>query len=202
MIRTAPLVIGRRLRLVAPGTPAAGDGRLEVVVPRGAFGSGEHETTAACLEALEGLPRLAGARVLDLGSGTGVLGIAAVRLGAGSALLVDPDPRAVATALEAIRCNRVGDRVSHLEGTLAAVTGGPFDIVLANVYADVLVAEAERLVAVAAAGAPLVLSGLAFEQAFEVRQVYVALGCRALAECWGEDWVTLQLAAPAPRQGP
>ncbi len=190
------LDVGRRLRLLAPGAPATNDGRLAVVVPRGAFGSGEHETTAACLELLEELPGVAGARVLDLGSGTGVLGIAAVVLGAASALLVDPDPRAVATAAEAIRLNHVEHRAQGLEGTLADVHDGPFDLVLANVYADVLISDAAPLVAATAAGATMVLSGLAWEQVHDVRRPYELLGCRVVAERWGKEWVTLHLAAP------
>ena len=93
-----PLLIGTRLRIVAPGTPPAADGRVDVVLTRGAFGSGEHETTASCLEMLEGLEGIRGATVLDLGSGTGVLAIAALELGAGHAVCVDIDPASVATA--------------------------------------------------------------------------------------------------------
>lgn len=196
-----PLRIGRRLALVAPGSPPVGDGRVAVRVPRGAFGSGEHETTAACLEAMESLDALVGARVLDLGSGTGVLGVAAVLLGARAATCVDVDPAAVAVSLETAAANRVAERVTCVHGDLAAAGPGPFEIVLANLYADVLDAVAPALLSVCVPGAPLVLSGIAWEQEYAVRSRYLALGCSATASRWGEEWVTLTLAAPPHGRG-
>jgi len=105
---------------------------------RGAFGSGEHETTASCLEILETLPEVRGARVLDLGSGTGILAIAAIRLGASRAVCIDVDPAAAHSARRNCRLNRVGDRVEHVVGRLEDSPSAGFDLAIANLYGDLL----------------------------------------------------------------
>ncbi len=202
---THGLEIGTRLRLLPPGCPTRVDGRLEIVVPTGAFGSGEHETTAACLEAIEQLDDLSGARVLDLGSGTGILGVAAVLLGARSATCVDTDPGAVAVSRHTAALNGVVDRVDFVHGELRDLDSGPFGVVLANLYADVLLDVAEPLIAATEPGAAVVLSGIAWEQADEVRETYLSLGCRLVRSRWGDEWVTCQFAAthglPPPDAG-
>jgi ribosomal protein L11 methyltransferase len=191
--------VGDRLRLVPLGAKAVPDGRIAVTIARGAFGSGEHETTAACLEALEGLPELRGARVLDLGCGTGVLAVAAVALGARAAVAVDIEPAAVLVARENCRHNRVPERVGLLAGTLAALrSGAGFDVVAANVPAAVLVAEADELLGRVAAGAPLVLSGILWEELFDVEQRYRLLGCTTVRRRMLEEYVLLVLRAPVP----
>jgi ribosomal protein L11 methyltransferase len=151
----SPFLVGSRFRVVPPGTPPSDDGRLDLVVPRGAFGSGEHETTVSCLEMLEGLGDLRGARALDLGSGTGILAIAALALGAGRAVLVDNDPRTVEAARPHCAHNGVGDRVEIVHGELRDVRETDFDLLLANIYGDILLRLAPELVARAGRGARL-----------------------------------------------
>jgi ribosomal protein L11 methyltransferase len=187
---------GSRLRVVSADArdgPPDGD---TVVVRKGAFGSGEHETTASCLEVLEGLPGVAGARVLDLGSGTGVLAIAALALGATLAVCVDPDLDAVRTAVANCELNGVTARVRHVCGTFGAVAARPFDLVLANVYADVLLAEAPDLVAALAPGGRLLLSGVAWQDHVQVRDRYRGLGLSVLSTRMLEEYVTVLMAAP------
>ena len=193
---SAAIDVGERLRLVAPGCEAAGDGRVAVTIARGAFGSGEHETTRACLEALEALPELAGARVLDLGCGTGVLAVAALALGARSAVAVDLELAAARVTLANCRRNGVAGRALVATGTLAAVRG-PFDIVVANIPASVLVAEAAALVRCAAPGAPLVLSGILWEELFDGERRYRRLGCATVRRRMLEEYALLVLCAPA-----
>jgi len=189
-----PIEIGRRLRLIPPGRPPRRGERVDVVVARGAFGSGEHETTVACLEALEGLDGLEGSRVLDLGCGTGVLTVAALALGAASAVAVDVEPAAIAVAGENCRHNGFARCVELVTGTLAVVSSDHvFDVVLANLPASVLLAEAERLVGLAPTGAALVLSGILWEELFDVEQRYLRLGCRVTSRRMLEEYALLLL---------
>jgi ribosomal protein L11 methyltransferase len=191
------ILVGRRWRLTRPGQVPGADGRIGVVLTPGAFGSGEHETTRSCLELLEGLDGVRGARVLDLGCGTGVLAIAALKLGAASAVGVDDDPRAAATARRNGDLNAVVDRLVLLAGTLAAVGEASFDLVLANLYADVLLAAAEELVARCRPGAALILSGILWEHNLAVRERYGALGCGVTANRFLAEYSSMVLVRDA-----
>lgn len=197
-VDTNVLNIGSRLRIEAEGAQRSSGDRLVVMVARGAFGSGEHETTASCLEILETLPEVAGARVLDLGSGTGILSAAAIVLGAAEAVCVDPDPRATAACRHTMELNGFDGRMRLVEGVLSDVTEAPFDVVLANVYADVLLSEVSHVLSLTRPDAPIVLSGIAWEHVFEVRQSYLDHGARAVAGRWLDDYVTLVLRTPNP----
>jgi len=172
-----PFTLGGRFRVAPRGALGASDGRLDLVVARGAFGSGEHETTASCVEVLEGLADVRGARVLDLGAGTGILGIAALALGAAHAVLVDNDPQAVLVARRHVALNGMSDRATVVLGEIGDAPGPPFDIVLANLHGDVLVALGPALVARVRPGGVLVLSGILWEHNWDVRDAYGRLGC-------------------------
>jgi ribosomal protein L11 methyltransferase len=189
----APFDVGERFRIVPPGAPALGDARMELVMAAGAFGSGEHETTASCLELLETLPEVSGARTLDLGSGTGILALAALKMGARSALCVDTDPAAVHTARLNCRLNGVEAQVEHFCGTIDQLTADSFDLILANLWGDVLRAVADRLVPKARRGAPLLLSGIVHEDNFDVRRRYETLGCTVVRNRMLDDFTTLLL---------
>ncbi len=188
----APVLCGAGWRLVPPGTPAV-PGRIDLVLERGAFGSGEHETTAACLTLLEELPRLTGARVLDFGSGTGVLALAALKRGAARAVCVDIAAEAVALARRNAAHNGYADEVEHLCGTLADVVETGFDLVLANIYADILLAEAEALIARTRPGGLLLLSGVLWQDNFPVKQAYERGGCVVERNLFHDEFTTLLL---------
>jgi ribosomal protein L11 methyltransferase len=188
-----PFEVGERFRISPPGTPASRDDRIDLVMAPGAFGSGEHETSASCLELLEELPDPGGARVLDLGSGTGILAIAALELGARSALCVDVDPAAVRTCQLNCELNGVADRVEHLCGSIDQVTADPFELILANIYGDILLRVAEVLVAKSWPGGALLLSGILHEDDFEVRKRYQELGCAVLRHRPLEEFTTVLL---------
>lgn len=130
---------------VAPGRPRARDLVLSIE-PGGAFGSGRHATTRTCMRVL--LERLRGGeRVLDAGSGSGILSVTAALCGARDVFGFDTDPNAEPYATELAVGNGVGDRCRFVSGgfeTLAARTG-PHDVVLANIYSDVIQAFAPRL---------------------------------------------------------
>ena len=174
----------------------------EVVValdPGMAFGTGLHPTTRLCLAALERVADrglVTGARALDVGCGSGILAIAAARLGAASVLGVDTDPIAVeATAANAAR-NRLTQRIAAREGSLP--TGEPpFDVVLANLIAGVLVALARELAAEVAPGGTLVASGIYVDRETEVRDAFAAVGLKVGDRSAEGDWVALEAVRTA-----
>lgn len=141
--------IGRRLLLVPEGDPTRVRGRLRIVIHPGlSFGTGEHFTTRFCLESLD---RLAATRgfaqsMLDLGTGSGVLAIAASKLGCPHVLGVDHDPLALESARANLRLNRLASRVRLQTLDLnEQPIPGPFDLVCANIYSGLLLACREAL---------------------------------------------------------
>lgn len=165
-----PMRFGRRLLVVPGGARAGGPHDVTVQLDPGlAFGTGTHPTTALALEWLESL-ELAGRRVLDFGCGSGILAIAALRLGARAAYACDIDPQALQATRENARRNGVAERLTvaaHVEPVPAS-----FDVVLANILADTLVASASMLTALLAEGGRLLLSGVLEAQADEVARAY------------------------------
>ena len=188
-----PFNIGSKFRISPPDHPSSNDNRIDLIMRRGAFGSGEHETTESCLELLGNLQDVSGARVLDLGSGTGILAIAALQLGAKHAVCVDIEPTAVETAEINCRLNGLEDRVTHVIGVLDAVTESDFDIVLANIYGDILLGLAESLNSKLKSGGTLLLSGILWEYNFDVRQAYEKEGCEVIHNRMLEEFSTVLL---------
>lgn len=186
-----PFDIGCKFRVVPEAGAEGTTSRTELIMQRGAFGSGEHETTVSCLEFLENLPDLERARLLDLGSGTGILSIAALKLGAAQAVCIDIDPQAVETAQSNCRVNGVADRTTHIVGTLADLATSDFDLVLANIYGDILLDLANPLTAALRKGGHLLLSGILWEDNFPVRQAYADRGCEILANRFLEEFSTV-----------
>lgn len=163
--------------------------------PGRAFGTGLHATTSLVAEALEGLGEgLRGRRVLDVGTGSGVLIITALLLGAASGVAIDNDASVLDVARDNAQRNDVADRVS-IHGADIAVVEGCFDVVLANIRAGVLIAMAAELVA--RTGSVLVLSGVLAGEEAEVCRAFVEHGMRHEATTRrgeGDDaWVALTL---------
>lgn len=175
-----PFNVGSKFRIVPPDHPSATDGRVDLVMQRGAFGSGEHETTVSCLEILESFPEVNGAHVLDLGSGTGVLAIAALKLQAAHTVCVDIEPSAVETAQINFQLNDLDGHATHITGTLDAVTECGFDLILANIYGDILLELVDPLTSKLKPGGTLLLSGILWEYNFDVRQAYKKRGCEVV----------------------
>lgn len=162
-----------------------------VLGKKGAFGSGEHETTASCLEMLAGRSEVRGALGLDLGSGTGILAIAAVRLGAETVVAVDIEwPAAVSCAVNA-RLNGMENRVLSVCGELSSLRGERFDLFLANIYADIHLALADQMVAMTRPGGLLLLSGIPLQDKFDIQNRFARLGCSLLDMRILEDYVTI-----------
>ena len=136
-----PMPVGEKL-LINPSwfTDTDPKGRLMMNIDPGlAFGTGKHETTQLCMEALERCVK-GGEKVLDVGCGSGILGIAAVMLGTQSAFGVDIDEVAVRTANENAAVNHVEDKFTAIAGDLVDKVDGKYDIVVANIVADAIIA--------------------------------------------------------------
>jgi ribosomal protein L11 methyltransferase len=177
-----------------PGTIADGD-RVIDLDPGRAFGTGGHATTRLVIALAEEVEGRTVRRFLDLGCGSGILSIAAARLWPRArGVAVDVDPEATACAAENLERNRV-TTVETRAGTLADAPG-PFDVVLANIQADVLLPLAAALVAALAPGATVVLSGLLTEAAPPVLAAYVAAGLALEARREEDEWTALRLSAP------
>ena len=165
-----PMRFGRRLWICPTGGEVTDSNAVVVRLDPGlAFGTGTHPTTALCLEWLDGIG-VAGKTVLDYGCGSGILAIAALKLGAISATGMDIDPQAVTASLQNAAENRVADRLT-LVGSDADLAGR-FDIVVANILAGPLVQFADSITARLARGGMLALSGVLCEQADEVMAAY------------------------------
>jgi ribosomal protein L11 methyltransferase len=163
-----------------------------------AFGTGHHGTTAGCLAAIDRLVRMRGfRRVLDLGTGSGVLAIALARTLHGTVLASDIDPIAVAVARGNARLNGVGGRVRAV--TAAGLSrhvfaeAGPFDLIVANILAGPLVALSHAIRARLAPGGMVVLSGLLPEQRARIVAAYRTQGLRLVRSSVLDGWLTLTL---------
>ena len=188
-----PIEAGRRLRIRTPWTPPADDGRLEIeILPAMAFGTGQHASTLGCLLALDDLAAGGFAEVLDVGTGSGVLALAAARLGARDVLAVDDDPVAVEAARENVARNGLEGVVTVKEGTLAGVDGR-FDLILANLFSGLLRGLAGDFARVAAPRARLVVAGLLDADRDSVAGDFAAAGWSVAGERSIEGWTTLVL---------
>lgn len=178
----------RRGRAGNVGTAASGGRRgIRAVIrldPGMAFGSGEHASTRLCLAAIARHLR-PGGLVIDLGTGSGILAIAAARLGARRVLAIDNDPVAVAAARANVRRNRVTRRVTVRRRDGLAGLRLRADLIVANLTAEILPAVAGAMPACLAPGGRVVVSGFGSPRAGDVRRCLQAAGLRAVgAERW------------------
>jgi len=160
--------------------------------PGMAFGTGLHPTTRGCLELLQ-LIEPSPDRLLDIGCGSGILALVALRLGAGHAVGVDTDPLAVAASRKNAARNGLADRFEAREGTLGAAPDEPYPLVLANLVAAVLVSLAPSLAAHLAPSGTLLASGIIEPRAAEVEAGMRAAGLRVRDRRDDGEWVSLRL---------
>jgi len=167
----APLRFGERLWIAPRGQSVSAPGSVVVELDPGlAFGTGHHPTTALCLRWLDGSD-VEGKRVLDYGCGSGILAIAALRLGAARAVAVDHDPQ----ALEATRANAEQNAVAdRLLACLPAdaMSDEPSDLLIANILAGPLVELAPRLAELTRPGGSIALSGILRDQTAQIQDAY------------------------------
>jgi len=184
--------VGRRLWVRPSFRAAAPAGRLDIVLDPGmAFGTGQHETTRLCLETIERIMDQSGAQtMLDMGAGSGILAIAALKLGCRRALAIDNAPEAVTACRENAAINDVSLEV-RLADTPPAQR---FDLVVANILAGPLIAMAAPLAD--CVGRHLVLSGLLESQADAVAGAYARAGLAPMERRQMGEWVALAFSVP------
>ncbi len=186
-----PLRVGQRLFVHAPWVDDVPSDRIPIVLDPGmAFGTGHHASTRGCLELLE--PALAShpaARVLDLGTGSGILAIAAAKLGAASVWAIDTDPQACAVAEQNAIANGVRDALRFAPDLGAAA--GPFDIALANLFAAQLIEYAPTLAAALTIGGTAIGAGILAAEADGVRAAWRGAGLTAERDWIDEGWMAL-----------
>jgi len=184
----APMRFGERLWIVPTGFDAPDPTAVNLLLDPGlAFGTGTHPTTALCLEWLDTHPP-AGQVVIDYGCGSGILGIAALKLGARTVWAVDNDPQALVATLDNAERNGVAAGLRAVAPE--ALPELQADLLLANILANPLIELAPRFAGLVNAGAGLVLSGILAEQAADVAAAYRPL-FEMEAPAQREDWVRL-----------
>lgn len=181
-----------RIRPVWRDSPVA-PGEVGLLVdPGGAFGTGTHESTRLCLEELDEVSP--GSLVVDVGCGTGLLAIAALRLGWRRAIAIDVDPAAVSEARRHAGLNRVAPQIVRADG-VSALAPGRAGLLLANLARDLLVRHREGLMETLAPGGTAVLSGLLREDVPEIEEAFAPLG-RSRPRFEGE-WAALRFRRAA-----
>ena len=166
-----------------------------VIEPAMAFGTGEHPTTRGVVRLMQDVIR-PGDSVADLGAGSAVLAIAAVKLGAGRAFAIENDHDSIANAEENVERNGVADRVAVLEGDAFALLPvvAPVRIVLANIISSVLTELLPVIGLAVAPGGHVILSGILYEERERMLGVIASNGWRVEAEDHEEQWWSVRVA--------
>jgi len=157
---------------------------LIVIDPSTGFGTGHHETTRLCLSLLQSL-ELAGRRVIDVGTGSGVLAIAAAKRGAASVVALDEDPEALRNARENVARNDVAALVDVKEAELATYEDRAANVVVANLTGAVIRRYAGQLARLVEPGGALIVSGFSIAEALDVAHAFRCAATREMAE---GDW--------------
>lgn len=191
-----PLCVGQRLLILPPWEPQPDqpDRHCIVINPSMAFGTGHHATTQTCLEALESLCIQGGPpeRVLDLGTGSGILAIALAKLGSGAIWATDIDPDALAEARRNATVNQVADAL-HISATALDDLPRPFPLVIANLFASTLIELSLPLSSAVASSGHAILSGIQTDQEEVVRHAFCSPAWTLATRLPKEEWVTLVL---------
>ncbi len=193
-----PVRIGKRLLIRPLWTQVAlQPGDVEIALDPGmAFGTGTHPTTQLCLEATEDLlAQFPGAKVLDLGTGSGILAIAAAKLGAAHVLALDNDPVAVESAQANAQQNGVADKITVQEGSLESLifSARRFDLILVNILARIIIEMCKNhLGEVVRPGGLAIFSGIIVEQADDVEAALRTTGLEPYARRVQGDWVVIE----------
>lgn len=196
-----PTQIGSGITLAPPGVscqPATGDALIRIA-PGAAFGMGDHPTTRLALKLLAWTVKQAAlisnpgeARALDIGTGSGVLALAAAKLGIGQVIGVDTDPCARFEAAENIRINRLADQVA-IDHRDVEELDGLFDLILANLRSPSLARLSKQIKAFSSPSAVLIFSGLREDEALDIAETYRVLGFDSLLLMSEKGWAGLAL---------
>jgi ribosomal protein L11 methyltransferase len=199
-----PLRIGRLIIRPTWESVVPGPNDIEIVLdPKQAFGTGHHATTRMLLMWLQQAIR-GGEQVLDVGTGSAILAMAAVKLGARAVLGVEIDPVAVDCARENVELNHLGDRIEIVTGTLADLPQQQHqtpDLVLANLDRKTVLSLSEELADLALKGAKILISGILTEQEAEVADHFSSLSLVCSRRCEEEGWVALAFLRPESCDG-
>jgi ribosomal protein L11 methyltransferase len=160
--------------------------------PKMSFGTGEHQTTKLVLRLLEKIVTT-GIKVLDVGAGTGILAIAAVKLGASKAVAVDFDEVCYENCLENCSLNDVSDNVEILTGSIDDVYEDKFDIVFANIHKNVLLEIADKIKSKLAENRKVILSGLLKDDQSVIEKKYHSTGFSTEMIETMDDWIAIVL---------
>ena len=187
-----PVEIGKRLAVCPQWeTYQNPENRAVLTIDPGmAFGTGTHETTRLCLEVMQDYVRQ-GQSVLDVGCGSGILAIGALLLGARDAVGVDIDEMAVKTAKENARINGVEQRFSAFQGNLTQKVEGSFDLIFANIVADVVILLLRDIPAFLKPSGRLVLSGIIDQREADVKQAVKEQGLTVVETRYERGWVAM-----------
>jgi ribosomal protein L11 methyltransferase len=184
-----PLPLGRCFVVFPGGDGKAAPGREVIrLTPGRAFGTGEHATTQLCAEELERRV-LPGSRWLDLGCGTGILSIVALRSGAAEVLALDHDPQAIEVAEEVLAANGLAGRVRLRCGSVEQAGRPPWSGIVANIHAPFFLEKASLLAAALEPGGLLVASGFVLEQVEQIADALSAAGLRETGRGGSGPWV-------------
>lgn len=186
----SPVDIDNKIVIRAAHHPAPADAVIDIIVkPSMSFGSGHHHTTRMMCRAIHSLNP--SGRVLDVGCGTGVLSIAAIKCGAEHADAVDIDPWSTASAEEAAQLNGIAEQISVLLGTVEVVEGRKYDMVLANINRNIILNDIDRYVEALNEGGKLLLSGFLVEDIADITTAASERGLCPIAQSEEEGWVCL-----------
>lgn len=197
-----PISIGKKLLVLPAWIEQTDLSRVAVKIdPSMAFGTGTHPSTQLCLELVEDYTR-EGEAVIDIGCGSGILSIAALKLGASKAISVDIDAAAIKATLENSRANGVEAKVEAGLGSVEEVSAGNFStrrapLVLANILAPILIRLFEDGMAnLISTGGVIILAGILAEQGASVRAAGEAQGLAFVEERHSGDWLALVMRQP------
>lgn len=186
----SPVDIDNKIVIRAAHHPAPADAIIDIIVkPSMSFGSGHHHTTRMMCRAIHSLNP--SGRVLDVGCGTGVLSIAAIKCGAEHADAVDIDPWSTASAEEAAQLNGIAEQISVLLGTVEVVDGRKYNMVLANINRNIILNDIDRYVEALNEGGKLLLSGFLVEDIADITTAASVRGLCPIAQSEEEGWVCL-----------
>ena len=169
----------------------AQSGQIVLVIdPKMSFGTGEHQTTKLILMLLEKYT-MPGARILDVGSGSGILAIASIKLGARHAIAVDIDEWCFDNAIENSKLNNVNDSVEVLQGEINDIKESGFDLILANIQKNILLEIAPEIYSRLKLGGTVILSGLLDYDEADIKSDFSALGLSFLETKKLDSWIAL-----------
>jgi ribosomal protein L11 methyltransferase len=165
----------------------------EIVItldPKMSFGTGEHESTKLAVRLIEKYVK-GNEKVLDVGSGTGVLSIAAIKLGAANAVAVDNDSWCYQNCVENCALNNVAERIKVVEGEIGIIPEENFDLVLANIQKNILLMMSEKIKAKVKKNGIVVLSGLLLKDEMEITSHYQSIGFKFKEKKVLDEWLAI-----------